>query len=992
MGLLLVAVATAAAGQSRNFDARASGGAQAPIAVAAEQLAASERLAADVPELAVDFDGATGVARSVRSHTGYLSPASPGRDARDLAFDFITANRDLLGLTAGDLADTEETDRVESAATGATHLYLRQTLRGIPVYNGQLRVSVNRDGRIISLSNAFLPDLENSVNTATPALSAEEARDDIEPTAASLMWLPVRAGSARLVWNFQFGQPDGSSYYDFTVDAVDGSVWTRFDWVDSAEYTVYAQPTESPTETTPLPPADARSVEVDPDDATASPFGWHDTDGAAGAEFTIPRGNNVHAYDDRNGNNNPPVSQPDCGTSLECNFPIDLTSDPSAYTPAAVTNLFYWNNLVHDVQYHYGFDEAGGNFQTNNYGGGGAGNDAVRAEAQDGSDNCNANMLTLPDGSPPRMQMFECTTANPDRDGDFDNAVIVHEYGHGISNRTVGGPANVSCLNNAQQPGEGLSDWWSLAYTAQVGDAGTDARGVGAYLIGEGPGGPGIRTFPYSTDTGVNPDTYSSISGRAIPHGVGEVWAEIAWEAYWELVDIHGFDPDLYNASGGAGNQRMMLYVQEGLKNSACSPTFIDVRDGIIQAAVDNHGGEDVCSLWEAFGRRGLGVDASTSGPSDTSPSNGFALPLECTCQPAPIADAGPDQQICLGDSTSVGTPAQPSNSYSWAPGGETTATINVSPLVTTDYTVTATTTCGSADDTATVAVDDGVTPPGLSDDFESGLGGWTATGLWHLAANSNCASPEPGFSSPVTAAYYGNDVNCTYNTGGANSGTLTSPPILGVDASSELSFDYLRAVESFAGSFDQTTVEILTDGGASATTVFFLDSSTASTGSWTSSGPISLAAFAGQVIQVRFDFDTVDGASNNFPGWFIDDVDVTGSSSCTPGGGLTLGAPVPGIAGQVNDFDVTGASSDARVILYAGRDPGSTDPGLAPCPGITVDLAGARRVSTGRTDANGDVTLSRSLPAGLSGRTMLFQVLDVETCTLSGVVSHAFP
>ena len=31
----------------------------------------------------------------------------------------------------------------------------------------------------------------------------------------------------------------------------------------------------------------------------------------------------------------------------------------------------------------------------------------------------------------------------------------------------------------------------------------------------------------------------------------------------------------------------MMLYVNEGLKNTACSPTFTDVRDGIIQAAID---------------------------------------------------------------------------------------------------------------------------------------------------------------------------------------------------------------------------------------------------------------------------------------------------------------------------------------------------------------------------------------------------------------------
>jgi len=60
--------------------------------------------------------------------------------------------------------------------------------------------------------------------------------------------------------------------------------------------------------------------------------------------------------------------------------------------------------------------------------------------------------------------------------------------------------------------------------------------------------------------------TYASINGMRIPHGVGAVWAQAAWEVYWALVDHWGFDSNLYNATGNAGNQRMMLYVNEGLK------------------------------------------------------------------------------------------------------------------------------------------------------------------------------------------------------------------------------------------------------------------------------------------------------------------------------------------------------------------------------------------------------------------------------------------
>ena len=80
----------------------------------------------------------------------------------------------------------------------------------------------------------------------------------------------------------------------------------------------------------------------------------------------------------------------------------------------------------------------------------------MRAEAQDGAGTNNANFGTPADGSRPRMQMFVWTSPNPDRDGDLDASIVIHEYGHGISNRLVGGPQNVNCLTNRQQAGEGL--------------------------------------------------------------------------------------------------------------------------------------------------------------------------------------------------------------------------------------------------------------------------------------------------------------------------------------------------------------------------------------------------------------------------------------------------------------------------------------------------------------------------------------------------------
>ncbi|HSB60819.1 MAG TPA: M36 family metallopeptidase, partial [Vicinamibacteria bacterium] len=717
-------------------------------------LQAARAMARELPDLAVAYDESTAAVRSLSNHVGFLTEARPGEDALAVATQYVQENLGVLGLEESDLDDYEVTDRVFSKVTGATHLYLRQRYQGLSVYNAQLHVNVDREGRLLGVNNSFLPGMARSAGEPRPALdlpgAVEQAAGHLgialkqglrvlaepagvdqasavdhrgvsrEPIRGRLMWLPIRAGLARLVWNFQIHTADRQHVYDMTVDAEDGKVWTRFDWVASDSYRVYARPAESPNHVSPPPPADGRVVVTNPADATASPFGWHDTNGVAGAEFTVTQGNNAQAYTDTDNNNAPDAgSSPSGGAGLNFDFPLDLTQAPSAYRPAAVTNLFYWNNLIHDIQYRYGFNEAAGNFQVNNYGRGGIGNDSVQAEAQDGGGTNNANFATPPDGQRPRMQMYIWTAPNPDRDGDVDNGIIVHEYGHGISNRLVGGPSNVSCLTNNQQPGEGLSDWWALAYTAKVGDTGPLGRGIGTYALNQPTTGVGIRTQRYSTDPAVNTWTYASISGMAIPHGVGSVWAQAAWEVYWALVTAHGFDPDLYNATGNAGNQRMMLYVNEGLKNTACSPTFTQVRDGIIQAATTLHGGEDVCRMWVAFAAFGLGTNAVSGGANSTSPTNGFNIPTSCQGgnQP-PVANAGPDQNVTVGsvvtlNGTGSSDPEGSPLTYSWAQlsgptvtlSGANTATPTFTPTVAGAYVFRLTVSDGAANSTDDVTV-----------------------------------------------------------------------------------------------------------------------------------------------------------------------------------------------------------------------------------------------------------------------------------------------
>ena len=138
--------------------------------------------------------------------------------------------------------------------------------------------------------------------------------------------------------------------------------------------------------------------------------GWH-YDGTT--DYNTTRGNNVWAYLDILNNNTPSLTNfPDTSTtaipSLTFTNTPGFSSQPTTTNNRkfAIDNLFYWNNLMHDVMYQYGFNEASGNFQADNLGRGGAGNDFVRAEAQDASGTNNANFGTPADGGSGRMQMY----------------------------------------------------------------------------------------------------------------------------------------------------------------------------------------------------------------------------------------------------------------------------------------------------------------------------------------------------------------------------------------------------------------------------------------------------------------------------------------------------------------------------------------------------------------------------------------------------------
>ena len=246
---------------------------------------------------------------------------------------------------------------------------------------------------------------------------------------------------ALLVWDLAIDMPTSVDYWSMRIDAATGQVIDQYNWTvkcnfdspehhqhnascgitqhkakkyhtyaealkeqrtamnDNAQYRVWPVPAESPNHGT-------RELVVNPADPVASPYGWHDTNGEDGAEFTITRGNNVHAYLDVDSDNTPNGDEPDGGADLIFDYPADLNLEPEEYQDAATTQLFYMNNFLHDFTYRYGFTEEAGNFQQSNYGNGGNGGDYVLAEAQDGSGTNNANFATPPDGGNGRMQMF----------------------------------------------------------------------------------------------------------------------------------------------------------------------------------------------------------------------------------------------------------------------------------------------------------------------------------------------------------------------------------------------------------------------------------------------------------------------------------------------------------------------------------------------------------------------------------------------------------
>lgn len=212
-------------------------------------------------------------------------------------------------------------------------------------------------------------------------------------------------------------------------------------------------------------------------------------------------------------------------------------------------------------------------------------------------------------------------------DGDFDNIIIGHEIGHGISNRLIGNGA-AGCMTNAEQMGEGWADWFGLILQIKPGDQGADAKTIGTYVFNQDPvTGAGLREFPYSTDMLINPRTFAD-SNWPVPadpadttyrYVVGEFWASVLWDLTWAFVDEYGYDPNIYTGTGG-NNKFMQLMVDAMKMGPACNTSnILGFRDIILAADIAANGGANYNMMAEVFARRGLGLNASSGLATDSN-------------------------------------------------------------------------------------------------------------------------------------------------------------------------------------------------------------------------------------------------------------------------------------------------------------------------------------------------------------------------------------
>jgi extracellular elastinolytic metalloproteinase len=335
---------------------------------------------------------------------------------------------------------------------------------------------------------------------------------------------------------------------------------------------------------------------------------------------------------------------------------------------AAAVNLFVMHNRMHDFSYFLGFTEQNWNAQSSNFGNTEAWQegDPLIGDVQSGAQTTtrdNANMSTLPDGasSVTNMYFWQPIAGSfyaPCVDGDYDQGVIGHEFGHMIENRMIG-KGNVRSGFHAGAMGEAFGDLVSTEYLRENNYTPTDGEdpfATGTYATGNKVHGirnyvmnwartgdfPTPSQFPH-----VNPLNFSDIgydvTGPEV-HADGEIWVAINNSIRQALVDKYDHDfPSADTAlqaecaagelpsQNCPGNRRWIQLVFDSFLLDPVAPTMIDARNSMLAADVMRYGGANQVEIWRAFAERGMGAAAAVhaSGVSDSDPVADFASPIE---------------------------------------------------------------------------------------------------------------------------------------------------------------------------------------------------------------------------------------------------------------------------------------------------------------------------------------------------------------------------
>lgn len=345
--------------------------------------------------------------------------------------------------------------------TGAIVARYQQFVQGIEVFNRRYSVMLNRQGSLVAGAGYFADVPQSAQNfTALGAFSSEQ--EAALRAIAELSDVPVQLDARRIRQGYNHFEVRSASdqqqfdnvrvkavfypladelkaahyveverkrsdslesdYFAYVIASDTGKVLFKNNLHSHAteyNYRVYADvqsgyplegphgdviPADGPNQTDETTILAAPLVNIAYYSAISTQDPW------LGESATRTEGNNVFAYADINapqGFTSGDVSA-ETTSAFTFDYPIDPELAPTAEgnVKAAVVNLFYMNNFLHDFFYDYGFDETAGVAQQDNYGRGGAAGDPIEAQAQDYSGLNNANMATPADGASPRMQMY----------------------------------------------------------------------------------------------------------------------------------------------------------------------------------------------------------------------------------------------------------------------------------------------------------------------------------------------------------------------------------------------------------------------------------------------------------------------------------------------------------------------------------------------------------------------------------------------------------